>query len=113
MTNSDSAKLAKASAKQYIDFISILKTNEGPRRDSGTFWQLGALYAFQKGQCMHCRRSGHASVAEPRILYKFATAIDPCIDCESACTCGDSFLFFYHRRPSSRTQMMASLVPRL
>ena len=61
---------------------------------------------------------GHID-AEPgttrRTMYfdRFTTAIDRCIVCQSACTCGDSFLLFYHRHLCSWSQMMALPVLRL
>ena len=48
----------------------------------------------------------------PCILCGFATAINQCISCESACTSGNSYLLFYHRRQSPRSQMTVLLVPR-
>ena len=59
------------------------------------------------------RQTRHKSAAAPCILYRFATTINHCIDCELACTCGNSFLLFSHRRLLSQSLITASPVPGL
>ena len=49
----------------------------------------------------------------PCLLYRFATAIDQLIRCQSACTSGNSYLSFYHRRQLPQLQITSSPLPGL